>query len=118
MGRYGKFTPSYSGLGALLRGPEMQAEMKSRAEKIEAAAIAGAPTGDAAKGDRHPGEYKASFTSGSDVRHTDKGTRAVGYVRNSAPHAAAVEYGYRGRSAREGQAAHHTLGRAIDHARD
>lgn len=117
MGKYGKFNPSYEGLGALLRGPEMQAEMKRRAEKIEAAAIADAPVGPPS--DPHRGEYRDSFKVSSGVETDVKGERrAYGRVRNEASYAVAVEYGNGGTSKGPTAGAHHTLGRALDHARD
>lgn len=112
MGKYGAFDPSYAGLGALLRGGEMQAEMLRRAEAIEAAAVADAPVGSAAQGDKHPGEYKASFEVESGVAETKVGRRAYAKVKNTAGHAAAVEFGNSRSPAR------HVLGRAIDHAGD
>lgn len=115
MGR--KFNPSYSGLGALLRGPEMQAEMKRRAYKIAIAATADAPVGP--PDDPHRGEYRDSFHVESGVMSDVKGgRRAYGKVTNTAPHAAAVEYGKGGSSKGPTTSAHHTLGRALDSARD
>lgn len=102
----------YAGFGALLQGPEMQAEMRKRAERIAAAAEAIAPVGDAAKGDKHPGQYKASFEVESGVTDSLRGRRAYGRVTNTAPHAAAVEFG------NAHSPAQHVLGRAVDHARD
>lgn len=86
--------------------------MEKRAERIAVAAEAIAPVGDAAKGDKHPGEYKASFQIESGVTESLRGRRAYGRVTNTAPHAAAVEFG----NARS--PAQHVLGRAVDHARD
>ena len=117
MARYGAFKPSYSGLGEFLRGEELQADMRRRAGWIAAEAEAIAPVGSAAQGDKHPGQYKASFEVSSGVEIDATGhPRAYGRVKNTAPHAAAVEYGRAGRSGREGKAAHHGLGRSIDAA--
>ena len=110
MGAHGAFNPSYSGLGAFLRGEELQAEMRGRAEKIAAAAEAIAPVGDAAKGDKHPGEYKASFHVESGAGPSLRGVRAYGRVTNTAPHAAAVEFG------NAHSPAQHVLGRSLDAA--
>ena len=106
-----KWDWDYAGFGELLVGPEMEASMKDRAEKIAEAARAIAPVGDAAKGDKHPGQYKASFEVESGVMESG-GRRAYGRVTNTAPHAAAVEFG------NAHSPAQHVLGRAIDHARD
>ncbi|MGZ6806390.1 MAG: HK97 gp10 family phage protein [Mycobacteriaceae bacterium] len=106
----GKFNPSYVGLGEVLRCPEMQAEMRRRAERIKAAAEAMAPVGDAAKGDKHPGQYKASFHVESGSGPSLRGVRAYGRVTNDAPHAAAVEFG------NSHSPAQHVLGRALDAA--
>ncbi|MCW2898489.1 MAG: hypothetical protein JWO67_754 [Streptosporangiaceae bacterium] len=111
------FKPSHSGFGEFLRGHELQGEMRKRAERIAAAAESIAPEGP--PGDKHRGEYRASFevTSGV-IQDVKGGLRAYGRVRNSAPHAAAVEYGYGGRSGVAGKSAHHVLGRAIDAAKE
>lgn len=107
-----KWNWDYAGFGELLCGAEMQAEMDKRAERIAVAAEAIAPVGDAAKGDKHPGQYKASFEVESGVMQSLRGRRAYGRVTNTAPHAAAVEFG------NAHSPAQHVLGRAIDHARD
>jgi hypothetical protein len=56
--RYYPLNPSFEGLGAFLRGPEMQAHLRTRAEKIKAAAEADAPIGPPS--DQHRGQYAAS----------------------------------------------------------
>jgi hypothetical protein len=117
MGKYGKFDPSYEGLGELLRGPEMQAEMKRRAYRAVIAAAADAPVGPPS--DPHRGEYRDSFHVEAGVMTDVKGERrAYGKVSNSSPHAVAVEYGKGGRSKGPTSSAHHTLGRALDSMRD
>jgi hypothetical protein len=109
------FKANYEGLGELLRGPEMQADMKRRAEWVAAEAAATAPVGP--PGDPHRGEYRDSFKATSGVETDIKGTRrAYGRVTNSSGHAVAVEYGRYGRSKGPTSSAHHTLLRALDQA--
>ena len=88
-----EFYESYTGIGALLRSPEMEKEMLRRAQKIKARAEATAPVGDP-KNDPHAGRYRDSFTiisgrTGGGLRHN----RAFAEVRNVAPEGFYVEYG-------------------------
>jgi hypothetical protein len=99
-----KFTPSYSGIGEMLRSEFMQAEMHARAEAARALAEAIAPVYEQGP---HPGRYKAAFTVESGVRH-EKTARAYGRLENHSPEAFFVEYGTRNNPA------HHVLVRASD----
>jgi hypothetical protein len=99
------FKLDYVGVGQLLRSPEMQAEMRRRAEKVRVAAEASAPV--YLKG-RHPGRYKRSFR----VRAGRRPSRAYAMVINYSPEALWVEYGTKNNPR------HRTLGRALEAARD
>ncbi len=99
-----RFRASYSGIGKMIRSPEMRAEMRRRAEKVKRAAEATAPV--------DSGEYKTSFRVTSGARGGFKKDRAYGRVTNTAPHAFYVEYGT------SKTPAHHTLRRALDAAED
>lgn len=91
----------YAAFGELLAGPEMQGLMAEKIKAAEVAAKALAPVDD--------GEYLASFTTETGVRAGVDGTsRAYGTLRNTAGHAAAVEFGNRKTKAQ------HVLLRAID----
>lgn len=105
----GGFSADYQGIGEMLCSEEIQADMRARAERIAAAAEADAPVGPVS--DPHAGRYKASFSVESGVRE-GKTRRAYGRVTNDAPEAVMVEYGNKNIDA------HHTLGRALDAARD
>jgi hypothetical protein len=98
------FRASYSGIGELLRSPEIEAEMVRRAEKVKAQAEATAPV--------DSGEYKASFEVHSSRRGGSKKDRASAVVENNDDAAFFVEYG----------ASHtpryRTLGKALDAAKD
>lgn len=110
------FTPSYQGLGDnVLRAGFMVAEMRSRAEKVMAFAIATAPVYEGPD-DEHRGRYKASFSVSSTNHGGWKGNRAAGIVTNSAPEAPAVEFGIRPSGHERGQGAHATLRRALSAA--
>lgn len=103
----GTFKPSYPGIGEVLTSGEMQAHMHSLAQKVASAAEAGSPVG--GEGDRHPGQYAASWEVESGVQsHTTR--RAYGRVTNSVDYAASVEFG---NGHMDGQ---YVLTRAIDAA--
>lgn len=104
------FKADRGGIGEMLRASFMQAEMRRRAEKVRARAIALSPTGDPAE-DPHPGLYRASFTVSSGVQHR-KTARAYGEVANHAPHALIVEFGT------SRQRGHRVLMRALDAAKE
>lgn len=99
-----RFRASYSGIGKMLRSPEMQAEMRRRAEKVKAAAEAAAPI--------ESGEYKRRFKVTSGARGGVRRDRAYGRVTNTSEHAFYVEYGT------SKNPAHHTLRRALRAAGD
>jgi hypothetical protein len=98
------FRASYSGIGEMLRSPEVEAEMVRRAEKVKAQAEATAPV--------DSGEYASNFEVSSSKRGGSKKDRASATISNGVDHAFAVEYG----------ASHtpryRTLGRALDAAKD
>lgn len=94
-----QFRASYKGIGKMIRGPEMRAEMRRRAQKVKAAAVATAPV--------DSGEYKRSFKVTSGARGGRNKDRAFGRVTNTAPHAIYVEHGT------SNNPAHHTLRRAL-----
>lgn len=103
-----RFNPDYKGIGEMLTASWMQAEMRKRAEKVRAAAVAMAPDYDP-KGVG----YKYEFEVDSGVKTSKKGTRrAYGRVTNKSPHAIYVEYG--GKSTPR----HRVLGKALDAAKD
>ena len=79
------FRASYKGIGKMIRSPEMQAEMRRRAEKVAAAAEAAAPV--------ESGDYKGSFKVTSGARGGSRKNRAFGRVTNTSSHAVYVEYG-------------------------
>jgi hypothetical protein len=111
------YKPSHSGLGELLRGVELQQEMRRRAEKIKEAAEVTAPVGPPS--DPHRGLYKASFEVDSGVMRDVQGNlRAYGKVTNTTDYAVAVEYGTGGRAVEPAKSAHHTLTRAMDFAKE
>ena len=79
-----RFRANYKGIGLILASPQMQREMKSRAEKVRARAEALSP--------EDTGQYVHSFKVEISIRK-GKTTRAVAKVVNDAPHAAYVEWG-------------------------
>lgn len=104
----GKFQWDYKGAGELLVSEGMQAEMRRRADKVMAAAVADAPYDAKSTDGTH---YKDSFEVSSGVRE-GKTRRAYGRVENTDEAAFYVEYGTRNNPA------HHTLLRALDAAKD
>jgi hypothetical protein len=103
------FRWDYKGGGEMLTMPGMQAEMRRRAENVQAAAEASAPV---YRRGADAGRYKRSFTTTSGVRDRGRSRRAFGRVTNDAPEALYVEYGNRNTPR------HRTLGRALDAAKD
>jgi hypothetical protein len=99
-----RFRASYRGIGKMLRSPEMQAEMRRRADKVARRAEAFAPV--------DSGQYKSSFTVSSGARGGLRRDRAYGRVTNTAPHAVFVEFGS------STVHAHQTLRRAMRAAGD
>jgi hypothetical protein len=99
----------YETFGELLSGPEMQAAMGRHIEQAASAARSIAPVG--GPGDEHPGLYRDSFETDVSVEDLG-GRRAVGRLKNTAPYAAAVEWGNRRAPAQ------HVLARALDFMRE
>jgi hypothetical protein len=98
------FRASYRGIGKMIRSPEMQAEMRRRAENVARRAASFAPV--------DSGEYKNSFVVSSGARGGFRRDRAYGRVTNTSSHAVFVEFG----SSRVH--AHQTLRRALRAAGD
>lgn len=94
----GDFRLDYAGLGEFLKSPDMEAAMLKRAEVVKAAAIAIAP-------DQPP--YGAGYIAAFEVVGGVDDERAYAIVKNTSPHALAVEFG-RGNTPR-----HRTLGKAL-----
>jgi hypothetical protein len=84
----------YRGIGEMLRSVDMEAHMRSRAEKAMAFAEAIAPVGNP-KNDPHSGRYAASFHVESSRHGGMKGDRASAVLVNDSPEAYMVEYGNR-----------------------
>jgi len=110
MARAITFKASYTGIGQMLRSPDMQAAMRRLAEKVKARAEANAPVGDPSE-DPHAGRYKSSFYISTGVQHR-KTSRAYAEIGNTAPEALTVEYGTADTDA------HHTLLDALAAVRD
>lgn len=79
-----RFRANYKGIGQILTSPQMQREMKARAEKVKARAEALSP--------EDTGRYVTSFKVETLIRKA-KTSRAVAKVVNDSPHAAYVEWG-------------------------
>jgi hypothetical protein len=105
-----KISWSYEEFGRFLKSEEMETDMKTIAEKAMEIGVEIAPVGDPARGDRHPGEYKASFEVSSTRDGGVRGDRAEGTLSNRAGHALQVEYGT------SRQAGYHTLLEAMTRA--
>jgi hypothetical protein len=92
-----KYTGRYSGIGKLLQRPGVQRACRKAAVEMMHVAEGLAPVGSPADGDRHPGEYRASF----DVVPIFKNVpfrgkprlRAGARLINTSPHAWRVEHG-------------------------
>lgn len=88
-GNRAQFRPNNKGIGLILRSAKMKREMEVRARLIEAHAKEVAP--------RDTGEYLESFKVESGTENSPiklgRGDRAWAVVKNTSPHAAAVEFG-------------------------
>lgn len=96
---------------AMANGPELHAACTAAAEKAKAIAVG------LAQEFRVTGEYADSFevTDETVDWHGEyPGPRAAGRLTNTAPYAAAVEWGHEGREDEPGQSAHHVLARTLD----
>jgi hypothetical protein len=103
-----RFDASYAGIGEMLVSGFMQAHMRARAEKVAALAQQIAPYDPDSKDGTH---YRDAFEVSSGVRE-GRTRRAYGRVENHDDAAFYVEYGTKNNPA------HHTLGKALDAARD
>jgi hypothetical protein len=103
-----RYKASYAGIGEMLCAPGMVADMRRRAEAVQAVAENSAPV---ARTGAHRGRYKAAFRVSSGIRE-GRTRRAYGRVSNDAPEALIVEYGNRNTPR------HRTLGRALDAAKE
>lgn len=102
-------------------GPELRGIMLSVAE--DAKTIAQDITdGEHIRSDREHQHYADSFEADTEVIHWTgeyPGQRVTGVLRNTAGHAAAVEWGYKGRKEEAGvwESAHRVLGRTLEQLR-
>lgn len=96
------YNASYTGIGEMLKSPEMQAAMLRKAVKVRDRAAEIAPV--------DTGAYKASLEASSGIEADGK--RAYGRVTANVPYAFQVEYGT------HDTPRHRTLGRALDAVKD
>lgn len=92
-------------------GPELRGIVRSIAE--DAKVIARETSEDF----RQTGEYSDSFEVDTEVIEFGRRyptERVTGVLKNTAPHAAAVEWGYKGRAEAETESAHRVLGRTLE----
>ena len=106
-----EFRPNFAGFDALARGPEVRGILEAKAEEAKAVAEGIAET---FRSDRNHVHYADSFTVETGTETGGGKTRVYADLRNTAGHAAAVEWGYKGRSADDTSSAHRVLGRALD----
>lgn len=105
------YRPNSAGFRAIANGPEVRRALAEVAGKGKAFAES------VSQEFRDTGEYAQSFA----VRETTvewagshPGPRAAVELANTAGHAAAVEYGYEGRSGEPSTSAHRVLGRTLE----
>ena len=103
-----RFDADFSGIGDMLCSPEMQADMRARAERVAARAQATAPYDADSKDGTH---YRDAFSVESGVT-AGKSRRAYGSVTNDDGAAFQIEHGTKKTPK------HRTLGRALDAAKD
>jgi len=103
-----RFDADYGGIGDMLCSPEMQADMRARAERVAARAQATAPYDADSKDGTH---YRDAFSVESGVT-AGKSRRAYGSVTNDDGAAFQIEHGTKKTPK------HRTLGKALDAAKD
>jgi hypothetical protein len=105
----GNYKPRREAFDEILNGPEIKAALEAITEKAKGIAEG------LSQDFRVTGEYADSFETSVEVESVAKGSdRLVGRLTNTAPYAAAVEYGYEGRADEPGQSAHHVLKRTLE----
>jgi len=104
-----RFDADFSGIGDMLCSPEMQADMRARAERVAARAQATAPYDADSKDGTH---YRDAFSVESGVRGAGRSRRAYGEVSNDDAAAFQIEHGTKKTPK------HRTLGKALDAAKD
>lgn len=103
------YKPRRAGFKEIVNGPEIAAALETLVQEAKTIAEG------LAQDFRVTGQYADSFETSVQVEPVAKGpARLVGRLTNTAPYAAAVEYGYQGRSEAEGSKAHHVLKRTLD----
>lgn len=105
------YKPSEAGFRAMANGPEIRAALRAEAERAKLIAQG------LAQEFRVTGEYAESFKVEEDTiewRGRIAGPRAAARLINTAPYAAAVEWGYEGRAKGPSSSAHHVLKRTLD----
>lgn len=108
----GVYRPNSAGFKALAVSPKVR-------EAVEAEAARGKVIAEGLSQDfRKTGNYADSFEVSNETveLNTKFGSHpvAAGVLTNKAGYAAAVEYGFKGRSAEESSSAHHILGRTLE----
>lgn len=103
------YKPRRAGFKEIVNGPEIAAALEAIVGEAKTIAEG------LAQDFRVSGEYADSFEESVKVEPVQKGpARLVGRLTNTAPYAAAVEYGYQGASDAEGSKAHHVLKRTLE----
>jgi hypothetical protein len=97
------------------QGPEMQRLVLAKAEEAKAIAEAISEDFRSDRDDPDHVHYADSFETSVEQRYVGEAEapRVSGRLTNTAPHAAAVEWGYKGRSDAETSEAHRVLGRTL-----
>jgi hypothetical protein len=101
-----------AGWERIATGPSMVAMLTEVAEKAKGYAVSISPY-DPTPDDN--GHYRDSFQVEHDTWTIGGFRRAITRLRNTAPYAAAVEWGYKGRAGAPDVDAHRVLGRTLAH---
>lgn len=102
------YNPNFDGFRKMANGPEIRAVLAEVAEKAKTIAEG------LSQDFRITGEYAESFVVGEETVVFPRGPRAAATLTNTAPYAAAVEWGYKGRANEPDGEAHRVLGRTLD----
>lgn len=103
------YKPRRAGFKEIVNGSEIAAALEEIVGQAKTIAVG------LAQEFRVTGEYADSFETKVGVEPVSKGpARLVGRLTNTAPYAAAVEYGYAGSSTEPGHKPHHVLKRTLE----
>lgn len=103
--------PSKAAIAKILNGQQIRGALRSQVERGRLFAESEAETF------TDTGDYAAKFVTDEGTIVIDEIERPTGVLRNTAGHAASVEWGHHGTATAPGPKAHHTLAHTLEYLR-